>query len=280
MSVLTSDELNAALVLRDLSDPAQGPHAIQLVVDQIRTALGHTWPYTEIWTRRDHPVVSLADNYDNLGYAAGAVTREARYTRYASEGDVLRSHTSAMIPPALRELASSTASDVLMVCAGICYRRDSVDWQHTGTPHQLDLWRISRNVTLGEPELEEMIARLVDTVLPGQTYRTVPAVHPYTIHGRQIDVLLDDQWIEIGECGVAAPPVLRKAGLDESWTGTRDGSRARPIAHAAQGNPRHPVAPVNGSANCRADARSDAVSAGVGDARSTAGSVRRSRGRG
>lgn len=228
MSVLTTEELHAALALRDLADPAQGPHAIQLVVDQIRTALGQAWPYTEIWTRRDHPVVSLADNYDNLGYAAGAVTREERYTRYASKGEVLRSHTSAMIPPALRELAAtqtsqtsqtSGASDVLMICAGICYRRDSVDWQHTGTPHQLDLWRISRNVTLGEPELEAMIAKLVETVLPGQTYRTVPAVHPYTIHGRQIDVLLDDQWIEIGECGVAAPAVLRKAGLDESWTG-------------------------------------------------------------
>jgi phenylalanyl-tRNA synthetase alpha chain len=219
MSVLTSEELHAALSLRDLADPAQGPHAIQLIVDSIRTALGQAWPYTEIWTRRDHPVVPLADNYDNLGYAAGAVTREARYTRYASAGEVLRSHTSAMIPPALRELAASDSSDVLMVCAGICYRRDSVDWQHTGTPHQLDLWRISRNVTLGEPELEEMIARLVETVLPGQTYRTVPAVHPYTTHGRQIDVLLDDQWIEIGECGVAAPHVLRKAGLDERWTG-------------------------------------------------------------
>ncbi|GAA1607287.1 hypothetical protein GCM10009789_72060 [Kribbella sancticallisti] len=219
MSVLTAEELHAALALRDLSDPAQGPHAIQLIVDQLRTALGQAWPYTEIWTRRDHPVVSLADNYDNLGYAAGAVTREARYTRYASAGEVLRSHTSAMIPPALRELAGSGASDVLMVCAGICYRRDSVDWQHTGTPHQLDLWRISRNVTLGETELEGMIARLVDTVLPGQTYRTVPAVHPYTIHGRQIDVLLEDQWIEIGECGVAAPHVPRMAGLDESWTG-------------------------------------------------------------
>ena len=47
----------------------------------------------------------------------------------------------------------------------------------------------------------------------------MPAVHPYTIHGRQIDVLLDDQWIEIGECGVAAPHVLRRAGLDDSWTG-------------------------------------------------------------
>lgn len=216
---ITAEELHATLALRDLTDPAQGTHAIQLIVDSIRTALAHEWPYTEIWTRRDHPVVSLADNYDNLGYAAGAVTREARYTRYASAGEVLRSHTSAMIPPALRELAASKSSDVLMVCAGICYRRDSVDWQHTGTPHQLDLWRISRNVTLGEPELEEMIARLVATVLPGQTYRTVPAVHPYTTHGRQIDVLLDDQWIEIGECGVAAPHVLRRAGLDENWTG-------------------------------------------------------------
>jgi phenylalanyl-tRNA synthetase alpha chain len=219
MSVLTSAELHAALALRDLTDPAQGPHAIQLIVDSVRTALGHAWPYTEIWTRRDHPVVTLADNYDNLGYAGDAVTREERYTRYASPTEVLRSHTSAMIPPALRELATSESSDVLMVCAGICYRRDSVDWQHTGTPHQLDLWRISRNVTLGEPELEDMIVRLVDTVLPGQTYRTVPAVHPYTIHGRQIDVLLDDQWIEIGECGVAAPHVIRRAGLDDSWTG-------------------------------------------------------------
>lgn len=219
MSVLTAEELHAALSLRDLADPAQGPHAIQLIVESLSTSLAAAWPYTEIWTRRDHPVVSLADNYDNLGYAADAVTREERYTRYAAAGSVLRSHTSAMIPPALRELADSPASDVLMICAGICYRRDSVDWQHTGTPHQLDLWRISRNVTLGEPELESMIARLVETVLPGQTYRTVPAVHPYTIHGRQIDVLLDDQWIEIGECGVAAPAVLRRAGLDEGWTG-------------------------------------------------------------
>ncbi|HEU4947053.1 MAG TPA: hypothetical protein VFT31_07870 [Kribbella sp.] len=218
---LAPEDLRRALALRDLADPARGPHAIQLIVDELRTALAAAWPDTEVWIRRDHPVVSLADNYDNLGYAADAVTREARYTRYASAGEVLRSHTSAMVPPALRELATSGADseDVLLVCAGICYRRDSVDWQHTGTPHQLDLWRISRTTELGEPELEEMIARVVHTVLPGQTYRTVPAVHPYTTHGRQIDVLLQNQWIEIGECGVAAPKVLRKAGLDESWTG-------------------------------------------------------------
>jgi phenylalanyl-tRNA synthetase alpha chain len=216
---LTAAELCSALAVRDLADPAQGPHAVQLIVDELRTALTRAWPSTEVRVRRDHPVVSLADNYDNLGYAAGAVTREARYTRYVGPGEVLRSHTSAMVPPALRELATGTSDDVLLVCAGICYRRDSVDWQHTGTPHQLDLWRLSRTTVLGEPELEAMIAMVVGTVLPGRTYRTVPAVHPYTTHGRQIDVLLDDQWIEIGECGVAAPHVLRRAGLDERWTG-------------------------------------------------------------
>lgn len=216
---ITTEELHAALSLRDLTDPAQGPHALQLIVDALHTRLAAAWPYTEIWTRRDHPVVPLADNYDNLGYAADAVTREARYTRYVSPAEVLRSHTSAMIPPALRELATSDSADVLMVCAGICYRRDAVDWQHTGTPHQLDLWRISRTVHLGEPELVELIDLLVRTVLPGREYRTVPAEHPYTTHGRQIDVLLGDQWIEIGECGVAAPWVLRRAGLDDRWTG-------------------------------------------------------------
>jgi len=224
MNTLTTEELRAALATRDLADPAQGPHAIQLIADELRNAVGRAWPEAEIRVRRDHPVVPLADNYDNLGYAADAVTREARYTRYVGPGEVLRSHTSAMIPPALRELATTGTPDVLLVCAGICYRRDSVDWQHTGTPHQLDLWRISCTTDLGEPALVEMIELVVSTVLPGATYRTVPAVHPYTIHGRQIDVLLDGQWIEIGECGVAAPPVLRRAGLDERWTGLAMGS--------------------------------------------------------
>lgn len=215
------------MLIRDLADPAQGPHAIQLVADSLRTTLAESWPTAEVRVRRDHPVVPLADNYDNLGYAPDAVTRDARYTRYVGPGEVLRSHSSAMIPPALRELAAETADaadphapdDVLLVCAGICYRRDSVDWQHTGTPHQLDLWRITRTAACAEADLEEMIARVVAAALPGAEWRTVPAVHPYTTKGRQIDVHWQGQWIEIGECGLASTAVLRRAGLSSSWTG-------------------------------------------------------------
>ena len=89
-------------------------------------------------------IVPVADNYDRLGYPAEAITRETRYTRYVDAQTMLRSHSSAMIPSALRRLARQPGDDVLLVCPGIVYRRDAIDWQHSEIPHQLDLWRITR----------------------------------------------------------------------------------------------------------------------------------------
>jgi phenylalanyl-tRNA synthetase alpha chain len=117
-----------------------------------------------------------------------------------------------MVPPALRRLARDRAADVLLVCPGIIYRRDVIDWQHSGTPHQLDLWRISRR-PLADRDLEQMIAVLVAALLPGLAARQEPRLHPYTTAGRQIDVRTDRGWVEIGECGLAHPAVLARAGL-------------------------------------------------------------------
>jgi len=89
---LTQEELRLALAVRDLTDPRQGPHAIQLIVEQIVQALAATDDLT-VDVRAGGPVVTLADNYDNLGYGPDAVTRDARYTRYVDQDHVLRSHT-------------------------------------------------------------------------------------------------------------------------------------------------------------------------------------------
>jgi phenylalanyl-tRNA synthetase alpha chain len=215
-------DVRRALMIRDLADPAQGRHALQLIVDQLVTALTGAWACPSR-VRRADPLVSLADNYDRLGYPPDAVTRDRRYTRYVDADHVLRSQTSAVVPGALRGLAAEAAideapADALLVCPGICYRRDAVDWQHTGEPHQLDLWRIRRG-SLGDDDLLDMIGRVVATALPGHRWRAVSSVHPYTEHGRQIDVWSDGRWIEIGECGLAAPAVLRGAGLAAPWTG-------------------------------------------------------------
>ena len=101
---LSPAQLQAALGIRDLSDPGEGPHAIQILIDRAVEALARAWSCEVRWCRGPK-VVPVADNYDRLGYGPDAITREARYTRYVSTGQMLRSHSSVMVPPALRQLA-------------------------------------------------------------------------------------------------------------------------------------------------------------------------------
>ena len=208
---LSPSQLRRDLATRDLSDPGEGPHAIQILIDKAVESLSRTWDCEVRWHRGSR-IVPVADNYDRLGYPAGAITRETRYTRYVDAGRMLRSHSSAMVPPALRSLAADLADDVLLVCPGMVYRRDAIDWQHTGTPHQMDLWRITRRAMRGT-DMDEMIAALLDTLAPGLLWRREPRTHPYTSQGWQADVCHDGRWVEIWECGHAHPHVLAAAGL-------------------------------------------------------------------
>jgi phenylalanyl-tRNA synthetase alpha chain len=218
-SSLSADQLSRDLTIRDLSDPAEGPHAIQLVLDRAVRALADAWGCEVRWCRGDR-IVPITDNYDALGYDPSDVTRDARYTRYVDEHRMLRSHSSALVPAALRALAATPADDVLLVCPGIVYRRDSIDRLHTGTPHQVDLWRISRHTPrLGDADLREMIQLILQALLPEADHRLESRVHPYTLNGQQADVLVDGEWIEVGEGGLAHPDVLARAGLDGSYSG-------------------------------------------------------------
>jgi len=214
VSYLSPVQLRRDLGTRDLSDPAEGPHAIQLLIGRAVAELSRAWSCEVRWCRGPR-VVPVADNYDRLGYAAEAITRDTRYTRYVDAGHMLRSHSSAMVPPALRGLAGVPGGDVLLACPGIVYRRDAIDWQHTGTPHQLDLWRITRRAMTGT-DLDEMIAVLLAALAPGLPHREQLRTHPYTRHGRQVDVYQDGRWVEVWECGLAHPGVLAAAGLNGS----------------------------------------------------------------
>ncbi len=213
-SILSAEAVRRALSIRDLTDPAQGPHALQQLVDACTKRLAEIWGCATVLCRAS-PIVSVADNYDRLRYPPQGITRDARYTRYLCEVAVLRTQTSAMIPGALRLLARAQARDVLLACPGLVYRRDCIDRLHTGEPHQLDLWRVRQGVKQESSDLQAMIGAMVDAALPGHRWRTVPAEHPYTEGGLQIDVRAGSSWIEVGECGLAHPEVLTAAGLHE-----------------------------------------------------------------
>ena len=226
-SLMNADDVRRALSLRDLTDPLRGPHGMQILVSDVVAALASSWRCAAS-IHRASPVVTANDNYDRLRYPKEGAARDARYTRYLTDGVLLRTQTSAMIPPLLRLVASiaqSSPVDVLLACPGLVYRRDSIDRLHTGEPHQLDLWRIRSTADaprLDAGDLDAMIATVVSALLPGREHRTLPAVHPYTIEGRQIDVRArcdGADWIEIGECGLAHPEMLVDAGLTEGASG-------------------------------------------------------------
>lgn len=228
-------DLARALDLRDLTDPAAGPHAIQQVVTAIEDALSAAWG-TPVWRDPGPRIVSVTDNYDRLRYDREAATRDGRYSRYIGPDRMLRSHTTARIPALLDRLATAGSdgtdrpdrpdqpdridrtgrTDVLLCVPGVCYRRDTIGPDHVGEPHQLDLWRIRiGGPPLGEDDLVAMIGLVVGATLPGASWRTPPNVHPYTLAGREIYA----RDVEIGECGLAHPEVLAGAGLPTTATG-------------------------------------------------------------
>jgi len=216
--ILDVAAVRRALAVRDLTDESAGPHAMQQLVRDAVDALRAAWG-CEVVLERQSPIVSVADNYDRLHYPPDGAARAARYTRYVCETALLRTQTSAMVPSLLRRIAAAPPEDVLLVCPGVVYRRDSIDRLHSAEPHQLDLWRVTRTRELGAEDLRAMLVAVVTALLPGRELRTQAAEHPYTLQGMQIDVRHGADWVEIGECGLALPALLRESGHPAPATG-------------------------------------------------------------
>lgn len=164
---------------------------------------------------RKPPVVSVADNYDRLYYETDAVARSARYSHYVDDTHVLRTHTTAAIPAAL----AAAGTDRLIVCPGLAYRRDVVDRLHVGEPHQVDIW-LARRARLRRADLLQMIAAVVETMLPGRAWRCNETFHPYTVNGLEVEVQAGDRWVEVLECGEIHPWLLNESRLpSQQWSG-------------------------------------------------------------
>lgn len=206
-AILSRLAVRQALNVRDLTDPEEGPHAIQLIMDEIVSALQKSYGCA-VKTYRESPIVSIADNYDKLRYPAGGAARDARYTRYVCDTALLRTSTSAMVPKAMREAAKDAPDDILLVCPGLVYRRDCIDRIHLAEIHQLDLWRICKARDMQPDDILKMISIIIDAVLPGIKWQVEERVHPYTLNGLQIDGIYDGKLIELGECGLAHPEIV------------------------------------------------------------------------
>ena len=203
----------SGLLKPDLTNPANGIHTINLIVYKIAESLCKSdYPEPIIW--RSSPITTVTNNFDKLHVPTESLSRSPKYTRYLSEDTLLRTHTTAIMP----EILPYLQGEHLIIHPGICYRRDVVDKRHVGEPHQMDVWLISRDVKCQLSKVK-FIETILHAILPDVSYRLNETSHPYTLNGLEIEVLVNDKWIEIGECGEAHPDLLQPgySGLASGW---------------------------------------------------------------
>ena len=147
---LTPAELQSALALRDLSDPAAGPHAMSAAAggrhDGAGTALGH---------RVGNPPAQPPRRHRRQLRPPGLLPRR-RHPGFAllapcqPHGDAAEPHLGRRPgPPGLAPRRTWATTTGCMSLPGLVYRRDSIDRTHVGAPHQVDLWRLKARGLLG-----------------------------------------------------------------------------------------------------------------------------------
>jgi len=216
--VLSRERLIEALSVRDLTEEGS-LNAVNVIKDDVVENLSEVG-FSNVTVYRQDPIVSVEDNFDILRFPEDNAGRSSRYTRYVDADHVLRTHTSAMVPSALRSLAEvglEPDEEVTIVMPGLCFRRDVTDKEHLGVFHQMDVWIIKKNGTSG-PFAQEDLLRLADAVYnaanPDGERIIHEADHPYTVNGIEAYSEFNEGTLEIFEAGLAHPEVLERCGLN------------------------------------------------------------------
>lgn len=217
---LTKEKLNEYLAIPDLTEGKQ-PHAISLLYERVAEYMRQAHKKSDVRVYRKDPIVTVADNYDNLLIASDNISRSSTYTHYVDNEHILRTHTTAQIPAILRELAATRKdwNDIVILLPGLAYRRDVTDKKHVGQVHMLEMWRIvktGKDKPIVKDDLLDVVKGVANTAAPSWRLRIIDSPHPYTKQGIEVNAVLGDRDIEILECGLVNDQILANAGLDPS----------------------------------------------------------------
>jgi phenylalanyl-tRNA synthetase alpha chain len=230
---MTPERVRRCRKIPDLTNEQEvGPHAVNLVLGKIVGTLREIPGLSEPTVVREPREVTVKDSFDNLLIPAGAPARQPQYVRYLRGGKTLfRSHTTAMVPPFIREHRQEICEEpTLVVFPGITFRREVRDNTHTPEPHMADVWLFEppgkSSAVETQEDLEGILTRIVQGVLPESRVSFADTNHPYTRQGVEISVETKTGNLEIGEAGLLNPEVLRINGITEDpkrYTGFASG---------------------------------------------------------
>ena len=146
--------------------------------------------------------------------------REPSDNFYIDDMTLLRSQTSTI----QIRVMEHQKPPIRIVAPGRVYRPDTVDATHMYMFHQLEALVVDEGVTM--VDMKTTIEQFIHTFFGPETqWRFRPSFFPFTEPSAEVDLLLIDKngnenWIEMGGCGMVDPNVFDAVGIDsEKYTG-------------------------------------------------------------
>ena len=100
-----------------------------------------------------------------------------------------------------------------ILTTGRCYRRDAPDWKRMPVFHQVDGFMVGERITMAN--LKGVLASFARQLFGPETKtKFVPGYFPFTEPSAELYVYFNNQWMELGGCGMFHPRVLEFAGID------------------------------------------------------------------
>lgn len=168
------------------------------------------------------PVVTVAQNFDELLTPAEHVSRAPSDTFYVDAQRLLRCHMTAHQTTLLR------GGERRFLMVGDVFRRDEIDATHFPVFHQLDGVRLFSPEELAAAAGGDAGAQRAHVLadlrfaLEGMTSalfgaaaqrRWVEASFPFTAPSLEMEVLWEGRWLEVLGCGEIRPEILARCGL-------------------------------------------------------------------
>ncbi len=147
-------------------------------------------------------------NFEALNTPADHPARDMQDTFYLPDGNLLRTHTSAV---QIRYMENNDPP-IRIAAPGRCYRRDTEDATHAAVFHQIEILAIDQDLTF--TDLKGTIKVFLNEMFGPVPIRFRASYFPFTEPSAEVDVQWNGRWLEVLGCGMVDPNVLKTAGYD------------------------------------------------------------------
>ncbi|MEK7607600.1 MAG: hypothetical protein AAB484_01570 [Patescibacteria group bacterium] len=165
-------------------------------------------------------IVPALVSFDLFNFAPNHPARNASDTYFVDEKNILRTHDTVMwyyylnLPEIKKKIIAKESLGV--ICYGKVYRKDEIDRKHMNIFHQMGgLYLVpdsGKKLTIDD--LKSTLSLIVQMVFGKDViYRFNVDTFPYTDPSLEVEVQINDQWIEILGGGMPRPLVLKNFGV-------------------------------------------------------------------